>query len=468
MKFSNTKFHNTRCILILFFSVSILLSINLSIVEGELTGTEVLKVSEHRVSIVQHEEDPHSITVFDEFWIENRGDGPYRNVVFNSLPDDITIEEGMFCYISENGDHTCYPWKHEDYNYYWEGNYTVLPTNYARSFDFEIKIYPISNNSDILSISKVVDSTSAQVTNLIELDTWAWVRDGFYRGWTTFINFTINNPFNRTEIYELENLRVPPGVRFEIYIDNNSNYKYETTDILMGFDGDYNGVLEPLSIYDSNENSIPDLEIPAYENRSFLIYLRADYSLHFLTKYQKSINPSNDGIIEINKKTIYDTSLMRVFIIPHEGFSIETGDVEIEKRESEGSLFFYGEWSGVKNDEVTFKLKERTVKNNNSNNEIFIILIFFLLAALLITIIIFRSQKNKAAQKKKIMDSNKRQGSEFEKSRSKKNGKRSKNIDDSMVKSQSKALKRLEEDYKSGRLGKEIYEELKKRYMEFK
>jgi len=56
-------------------------------------GEDKLRITEHRISIVQ-DEDSDSFTVYDEFWIANRGQEPYFNFVYNSLPEDITIEEG--------------------------------------------------------------------------------------------------------------------------------------------------------------------------------------------------------------------------------------------------------------------------------------------------------------------------------------------------------------------------------------
>ncbi len=498
MKFSKIEFYKTGNILTLFCSVFILLSMNISNVEAELIGTDDLKVTEHRISIVQYN-DPHSITVYDEFWILNRGEEPYRNLVFNSLPEDIKLEEGMFCYISENADHICYPWKHDENNYYyWDDNYVILPKNYATNFDFEIKIRSESNSSNENSIIKTIDSKSDDVVILNEFDTWGWVRDGFNRGWSIIVNFTINNSENRSEIFEIDTLGIPPGLKIELYLDNNSNSLFDSSDILLGFDSDYDGKIRSMPDFDIDGNGIPEVNISALENKSFLIYLRADYLIHFLTKYEKRINPSKDGIFQFNKYTLYDTSLIRIFIIPHEDISVQNDEIEFEKQMSEGNLYYYGEWSGKKDSELTIRLKDETINTNDQNFKIFIIVfILFLFAMVLVVIAVNRSRKKKAVRTKKVKKekelkkkhkTGKQNGKGKEKtSHIKTNTKKKREEQEQLVKSTkvslgeslekkensgkhkqktSKALKRLEEDYSSGKIDKDIYEELKNKYTE--
>jgi hypothetical protein len=266
----------------------------------------------------------------------------------------------------------------------------------------------------------------------------------------------------------------------------------------MGFDSDYNGKLEPVLDYDNDTNNIPDVHISAFENKSFLIYLRADYSLHFLTKYQKIIEPTEKGFINFYKLTLYDTAMMRIFIIPHEDVSVQNdvNDIDFEKRLSEGAsgetLYYYGEWSGGRDNEVKVRLKDEKIKTNDTDSGFFMFLIIFILAILLLTIIVFRSHKRKTArikEAKKRRALQKEQGPDKSKSGSRKVGKKTRKqrlevkekqkreqIEDSPENNKSsierkqkiktsEALKRLEEDYQSGRLDKEIYEELKKRYI---
>ena len=53
-------------------------------------GEGELRISEHRLSIVQ-DENTNLFTVYDEFWITNIGEEPYYNLVYNSLPEEIAM-----------------------------------------------------------------------------------------------------------------------------------------------------------------------------------------------------------------------------------------------------------------------------------------------------------------------------------------------------------------------------------------
>jgi hypothetical protein len=112
-----------------------------------------LRVNEHRISFVQ-EDDLNTVTVIDEFWITNQGTEPFFEYVFNALPEDIHTHTGMICKISETGGHSCYPWVHENNNYYWESAYVILPKNYATEFNLEINAYSIENQTMNTSITK--------------------------------------------------------------------------------------------------------------------------------------------------------------------------------------------------------------------------------------------------------------------------------------------------------------------------
>jgi hypothetical protein len=486
MNFWRIKLHSIVFYLIFIFTVFTLFTFNFSNVDADLIGTDDLRITEHRISIVQNE-DADTLTVFDEFWISNRGSEPYNNIVFNTLPESIIIEDGMFCLISEKGEHTCYDWRHENNNYYWLGNYVILPKDYAKTFEFEISIQSMSNSSNLTTISKTVDSNSGQVDDLREIDSWGWVREGFYRGWTTFMNFTIENLKNNTESFEIDLLKIPPGLKIELYLDKNSNSLFEKTDTLLGFDSDYDGKMEPVPGYDFDNDDIIDVNISALENRTFLIYLRADYSIHFLTQYHKTITPSDKGIIDFKKSTLYDTSLLRFFVIPKEDTFVENDNIDFEKRVSEGSsgdtIYYYGEWSGNRDNEVTIKLKDETVNNEGSGFDFLIFVFILLLALILIIFIVIRKQRRKQSEATQLRRAKKRgvvkprKVSAKSKTKTKATAttkiKKKKPSSDEEVtlegmdtskRKVAKALKRLTEDYKSGRIDEELYNELREKY----
>jgi hypothetical protein len=431
------------------------------------SGEDGLKISEHRLSVVQ-DEKTNLFTVYDEFWITNSGEEPYNNLVYNSLPEEIAIEEGMFCKISEAGEHTCFDWRHQNNNYFWDGNYVILPKNYAKKFELKIQATSIENKTNSFTINKLVDSSSEAVEELIETDDWNWIRDGFYHGWRTFVNFTIKNTKNQSETFELEIFDFPAGVRLELVEDSNANSIFDSPDNLMAFDSDYDGKWESVPTSDSDNNSVPDISLNASESRSFLVYLRADYKLHFLTKYQKQIEPSSDGIVEFNKKTIYDTSLMRVYIIPNEKTSIYDSEINFEKRLSEDTLYYYGEWSGNRDNEVTFQLKKETINTIDSNDpsdQILSISVIIILVVLLLAIIGFRAKMKKDKEiRAKEIERKKRLMAKKKKAEVKTRTSKAAPKKIEKTEKQTKALSRLEEDYKAGNLDEEIYEELKERY----
>jgi hypothetical protein len=365
-----------------------------------VVGSSILKVDEHRISLFQ-EGAGNTLSVQDEFWISNAGNEPFYGYAYNRLPDDIyASDNGMFCQVSETGGHSCFSWLHENNNYYWDGNYVLLPENYADDFEFAINITSINNRSITHNITKEINSTNEDLVNLIESDTWGWVRDGFEHGWTLIFNFTINNTNNETDIFDLDHIKIPAGLRFSLYYEKNNNGSLDINDPVIGFDGNYDGRWEAAGDYDSNDNNIPDISIDGNESMTFYVYVRADYRLHFLTAYKKDYNPSGAGIIQYNKDTLYDTELMRVFVVPKSDGMVESDSLFLQERSSETDFFYYGEWSGNKNQEIRIKLEgevpDSVSKSGSSvDRESGLIIALVLVSLVILVAIMVRARRQK-------------------------------------------------------------------------
>lgn len=371
---------------------------------SEVIGTDVLKVDEHRIHIIQ-EPQANVLTVQDEFWVSNTGNDPFFGYAYNNLPDDITIDEGMFCQVSETGGHSCFQWLHENNNYFWAGNYVILPENYATDFDFVINITSINNQSITYNITKKIDSTTEGLEKLVESDPGDWTREGFEHGWTLIFNFTINNTNNVTDIFEFKNLKVPPGLRFSLYVEANNNGSLDFDDPIIGFESNYDGFWEAWEGYDNNSNNIPDVSLNSNESKTFYVYLRADYRLHFLTKYRKVYDFSDDGTITFNKETIYDTKLMRVFIVPKLDGGVNSDALLFQERHSEGHYFLYSEWSGTKNQKLSIKIEGEepstsTSAGNTIDRENGLIIAIFLIGIVLLAATMFRLNRRKKLREK--------------------------------------------------------------------
>jgi hypothetical protein len=389
-------------IFIAIFSLLLALGSNLNIIRPSEAASsnylsDDLEITEHRLTLIQ-EEEVNTVSVIDEFWITNEGNEPYYGFVYNRLPEDIYTREGMTCKVSETGGHSCFGWEHEDYNYFWNSYNVILPKNYATKFNLEISASSINDELINTTIKKEMGSASENVETMVEPDEWGWKRDGFYRGWKSIFNFNLSNEQSDPEQFEIKNLKIPEGLIFEIYIDDNDNQFLDRNDSLLTYDSNYNGFLNSVQKYDSDTNGIPDIELKANENKTLFVYLRADYTLHFYSKFQKTFDPSKDGSIKYSKDTIYDTSFMRVFAIPKNDFKTSNGDISFEKMNPGGNEFYYGTWSGAKNDQVSISFNGETGSNFGNNNAttdfeilIFIVIIFLII----ISIIIYMSLRKK-------------------------------------------------------------------------
>ncbi len=371
---------------------------------SEVIGSNILKVDEHRISIFQENQE-NVLLVQDEFWVSNTGNEPFFGYAYNNLPDDITIDEGMFCQVSETGDHICFQWLHENNNYFWAGNYVILPKNYANDFEFVINITSINNQSITYNITKKIDSTTEDLEKLVESDPGGWTREGFEHGWTLIFNFTINNTNNVTDIFEFKNLKVPPGLRFSLYVEANNNGSLDFDDPIIGFESNYDGFWEAWEGYDTNLNYIPDISLKGNESKTFYVYLRADYRLHFLTKYKKSYEPSKDGMITFNKETIYDTTLMRVFVVLKLNGVVKSDSLSFQERQSEDHYFLYGEWSGSKSQEISIELEGEApstfvTAGDTINRENGLIITILLIGIVLLVAIMFRVNHRKKLREK--------------------------------------------------------------------
>jgi hypothetical protein len=368
---------------------------------------------------------------------------------------------------------------------------------------------------------------------MIEVDDWGWIREGFYRGWKVLFDFNISNENNETEHFELKNVKIPKGIILEIYADSNNDSIFDANDTLLGFDRDLDGEWDSVQGFDTNQNNLPEIAIEPKANTTFFVFLRADYNLHFYAKFQKVIEPLSDGTLTYSKKTIYDTSLMRVFVVPKKDIETNNGDISFTKMDSGSSIFYYGEWDGSENSEIQINLRgeapgQKTSTQDNQN-EIITFLFVIILVIILIGVMAFRrkQEKTKLERSKNIEKSHtgikkprtiresqdmaskasKQKVSRVEyqrllkkrkKLRSMLNRIKAKEFEDDTEKEielelaselevklkkveselkkkkvilnkqktgKTKALKRLEEDYKAGSLDKEIYIELKKKYM---
>jgi hypothetical protein len=383
------------------------------------------------------------------------------------------------------------------------------------------------------SITKELGSESENVEEMIEVDDWGWIREGFYRGWKVLFDFNISNENNETEHFELKNVKIPKGIILEIYADSNNDSIFDANDTLLGFDRDLDGEWDSVQGFDTNQNNLPEIAIEPKANTTFFVFLRADYNLHFYAKFQKVIEPLSDGTLTYSKKTIYDTSLMRVFVVPKKDIETNNGDITFTKMDSGSSTFYYGEWKGSENSEIQINLRgeapgQKTSTQDNQN-EIITFLFVIILVIILIGVMAFRRKQEKTKlersknidksrtgikksrtiresqdiaseeskpkvsrveyqrllkKRKKLRSMLRRiKAKEFEDDTEKEielelaselevklkkvesELKKKKVILNKQKTGKTKALKRLEEDYKAGSLDKEIYIELKKKYM---
>lgn len=445
-------------------SFSVFISINyIGSIDAENTnfGANNLEVTEHRITVLQ-EEGSNLITVQDEFWIINKDNKPYYGFISNWLPNDISTEHGMFCQISEKGDHTCYPWNAVNNYYYWSGNFVILPDNYATNFNLEIITNILNNDTNDTNsktITHEIDTASKEINKLIEPDPWAWVREGFYHGWNLVFNFSLKNKYNESMTFEINNQNLPPGVKIELYFDSDNNTILSDNDTLISFDRDFDGKWDASPYYDSNGNNIPDIQLPGNNSETFFVYVRADYMLHFLSKYNQDFRPEAGGSVDFIKETIYDTDMLRIFIVPNSDTNLNNNEISFQERHSEGNMFYYGEWKGAKETELKIHLTSETEDKDEKFDQ-YIIGMVIIFSIILIAIIIARVNKKKHQQKEaqRIKRTVKVKQTKKPGSIRKKAGEQNKK------QKRSKALKRLEEDYEAGMIDKEIYEELKEKY----
>jgi len=359
-----------------------------------------LEVAEHRISLTQ-QDDLNTISVQDEFWIRNSGNEPYYGLIYNWLPDDINTGEGMTCKVSETGGHRCFGWNRENNNYYWDTSNVILPENYAKRFDLEITTYSVDDPTIKTTHTREIDSSSPDSEIMIETDEWGWARDGFNRGWKSILNFTIGNNIGENPTIEINNSRVPRGLTLELYVDNNDDGWLNENDSLVAYDNDHDGYWESVADFDSDNNGIPDISIEN-ENKTFFVYMKANYMLHFFTLYEKYFEPSDNGTITISKQTNYGTSLMRVFVIPKSGTPLGNDDISFQRKSSGSSEYYYGEWNGDEGKEISFELKgalltpgnenDKQIVTGKNNNQVAITLILGIITVVLVVFIILRKR----------------------------------------------------------------------------
>jgi hypothetical protein len=304
---------------------------------------------------------------------------------------------------------------------------------------------------------------------LIEADSWGWAREGFNRGWISILNFTVPNEYNSSMVMELNSLQVPPGVKYELYIDNNNDSLIDLNDTLIAFDNDYDGYLNPTPDYDSDQDGHPEVTVTSYENKTFLVYLRADYMYHFLSKYHKTIDPTGKSEIIFKKQTVYDTTLMRIFLDTDYEVPQKNDDIEYEEKQSGTNYFYYGEWTGEKDNDLEFLLEvesdeESSTSSPDQDNQraLTIILILIIIVSTLIVGSmaygrIGKKHKKTSPVKKK---SSKAKSTKDHSTKKKKHGKSEKIADKKL----QKALRQLEEDYEAGELDEDVYHELREQY----
>ncbi|MDP6156948.1 MAG: hypothetical protein QF682_12560 [Candidatus Thermoplasmatota archaeon] len=245
-----------------------------------------LEVSEHRISLSQLD-DLNTISVQDEFWIRNSGKEPYYGLVYNWLPDDIYTSEGMTCKVSETGGHSCFGWNRENNNYYWDTSNVILPENYAERFDLDINAYSIDDTTNKTTHTRNINSSSPDSEIMVESDDWGWVREGFKRGWKSILNFTVGNNIGKKSTFEINNSGVPAGLTLELYEDSTDDGRLNKNDTLVGYDKDHDGYWDAAPNFDSDENGIPDISLVRNENKTFFVYIKANYMLHFFSLRKK-------------------------------------------------------------------------------------------------------------------------------------------------------------------------------------
>jgi hypothetical protein len=390
--------------------------------------TSELVVTEHRISVVM--EDGNRNTVQDEFWVSNTGTEPYFGSIYTWLPDRFTAEDGMFCQISETGGHTCHTWLHEGNIYYWDGYYSILPKDYATDFELKVTVSSKENQSNYTELFEQINADSEVVEHLIEPDSWGWIRTGFYRGWVAFFNLTIPNNNAEDQKFQFNHSKIPAGVKFEIYLDNDNDRLVTNNDTLLGYDSDYDGFINPSPQFEvnrSNESSdivqkgIIEFPILNTDNTTVLVYLRADYTYHFLSKYQTYSESIDDKTSILNKQTIYDTQLMRVFVVPNDDISFEPGDISFQKRQSGSDVYYYGEWQGLEGEEVDVKLivesssENRDEAKNNAQNDSNIFVLIIIIAIILAGAMVFRSRRAKYYAEIEAIDDERKPGEEAKK-----------------------------------------------------
>ncbi len=435
---------------------------------GDGQGFDNLEVAEHRISLTQ-ENDLNRISVQDEFWIRNRGSKPYYGLVYNWLPDDIDTSEGMTCKVSETGGHSCFGWSRDRNNYYWDTQNVILPENYAKQFDFEIEARSIDEPEDTTSYTRKVDSGSTDSDIMVETDEWGWVREGFTRGWKSILNFSVVNNAGKRSIYEINNSGIPAGLTLEMYADSNEDGWLNNNDTLVGYDSDHDGYWEAASTFDSNKNGIPDINLESNEKKTFFVYIKANYMLHFFSLYEKMFEPTENGTIKISKETLYGTSLMRVFVIPKTGPPVGIEEISFQKRSSGNSDYYYGEWEGDQGTEISFELMgalpntgEKKADDNqdggrNSDNQLAITLMLVAIGIVLTIFIILRKRLTRKMDNVTNTSENSSERISHDINEEKTGERKRKSLE---------ALMGLEDDYESGSLDEEVYLELRERYID--